>query len=94
MSIDRERIFQLINAERARQAQKWGQGDCSSLAVDPLVKSAVLTEEVGEVARALLDREPAAQLITELVQVAAVAVAWLESLNVETYPHLFEDSSA
>jgi NTP pyrophosphatase (non-canonical NTP hydrolase) len=43
------------------------------------VKMTVLMEEVGEVARALLDGN-ADQLETELVQVAAVAVAWLESL--------------
>ena len=81
----REGIYDLINKERARQSAKWsqphdwGKGDCSSQEVHPLVKLAVLQEEVGEVARALLDRQ-AADLKTELVQVAAVAVAWLESL--------------
>ena len=53
--------------------------DCSSLDVPPIVKVAVLTEETGEVARAVLD-DDTADLIRELVQVAAVAVAWLESL--------------
>lgn len=78
-------IWQAILDERGQQWQKWrephdwGRGDCSSDDVVPIVKAAVLTEECGEVARAVLDlNEPA--LRAELVQVAAVAVAWLESL--------------
>ena len=43
------------------------------------VKVAVLTEEVGEVARAALEHDTDG-LRLELVQVAAVAVAWLEAL--------------
>jgi len=38
-----------------------------------------IVEEVGEVARALEDDD--SQLRVELVQVAAVAVAWLEALD-------------
>ena len=78
-------IYRLIDAERERQYTKWlkphawGHGDCSSPNVDQAVKVAVLTEEVGEVARAVLDIQPD-QLRAELVQVAAVAVAFLESL--------------
>jgi hypothetical protein len=78
-------IYQLIDDERARQRIKWaplhpwGVGDCSSLLVEPITKAAVLTEECGEVARAVLDQD-AEQLRRELVQVAAVAVAWLESM--------------
>jgi NTP pyrophosphatase (non-canonical NTP hydrolase) len=76
----------LIHAERGRQLAKWsaphdwGQGDCSSDLVDPIVKVAVLTEECGEVARAVLDGSPPDHLIRELTQVAAVALAWMESL--------------
>jgi NTP pyrophosphatase (non-canonical NTP hydrolase) len=75
-----------IAAERDRQRDKWrgphrwGQGDCSSRAVTPIVKVAVLGEEYGEVARAVLEHDDAA-LRRELVQVAAVAVAWLESFE-------------
>jgi len=74
---------QIIN-ERGRQAAKWnlehdwGYGDCSSDQVSPAVKAAVLAEECGEVARSALDGT--LDLKDELVQVAAVAVAWLESL--------------
>jgi hypothetical protein len=81
----RDQIWQAILAERARQAAKWtrehdwGYGDCSSSQVSAPVKVAVLAEEVGEVARAAMDGTTG--LVDELVQVAAVAVAWLESLS-------------
>ena len=81
----RDEAYRLINCERAVQSLRWagehdwGSGDCSSDGVDEPVKVAVLTEEVGEVARAMLDGDRAG-LRRELVQVAAVAVAWLESL--------------
>lgn len=76
------RIVELIDQERERQAEKWqvhdwGYGDCSSSEVPAIVKAAVLGEECGEVARAVLDLDDVA-LLAELVQVAAVAVAWLE----------------
>lgn len=78
-------ISEAIAAERARQRSIWGRdhahghGDCSSSDVSEWVKIAVVSEEVGEVARALLEGDRAA-LRRELVQVAAVCVAWLESL--------------
>jgi hypothetical protein len=79
----REAIWAAITRERFQQRAKWGgdhdwgRGDCSSPLVAPMVKAAVLSEECGEVARAVLDNDPE-QLRRELVQVAAVAVAWLE----------------
>ncbi len=82
-------ILAAIDAERARQrakwsgAHSWGEGDCSSPQVEPIVKVAVLTEECGEVARAVLDGSPSHVLAAELIQVAAVAVAWLECLSGE-----------
>ena len=82
----RAEVYALVSAERTRQAEKWrgnhtwGAGDCSSGSIAPIVKAAVLAEEVGEVARAVLDRESDDRLRAELVQVAAVAVAWLEGL--------------
>lgn len=83
--MNRAEVYALVDDERRRQsllfdgAHPWGEGDCSSPLVTPIVKVAVLTEECGEVARAVLDRDRDA-LRMELVQVAAVAVAWLESL--------------
>jgi hypothetical protein len=87
-------VYKLIDSERVRQATKWsapghwGSGDCSSGGITNIVKVAVLTEEVGEVARAVLDRKPG-NLRDELIQVAAVAVAWLEGM-----PSLPSDESA
>ena len=80
--MNRSDVYAMIDAERARQAAKfggahpWGSGDCSSPHVLPIVKAVVLSEECGEVARAVLDGSD--DLASELVQVAAVAVAWLE----------------
>jgi hypothetical protein len=78
-------VYAAIDEERRRQYLKWGGthawgvGDCSSWKVAPTVKAAVLTEECGEVARAVLDASDN-NLRAELIQVAAVAVAWLEAL--------------
>lgn len=81
----RAEIYDAISLERVHQRtmwdrkHEWGYGDCSSQDVPDTVKSVVLDEECGEVARAVLERDDDA-LIRELVQVAAVAVAWLEAL--------------
>lgn len=82
-------VFAKIAAERDRQRQLFHAGkitfDCASPLPDPNRKLRVLTEEVGEVAQEL-DRlehckDRRGDLETELIQVAAVATAWLESLN-------------
>jgi len=88
-------VFARIAAERDRQRQLLQAGkitfDCASVIPDPNRKLRVLAEEVGEVAQEL-DRLESCKdrrgerfvledLETELVQVAAVAVAWLESLQ-------------
>lgn len=84
--VTRQDVYAAIDAERERQVAKWaephqwGIGDCSSAHVPATVKSVVLTEECGEVARAVLDKDHQ-QLTTELIQVAAVAVAWLEGIH-------------
>ena len=83
--MNRHDVFFLIGEERTRQQaiwgreHLWGKGDCSSQDVPDTVKAIVLGEECGEVARAVLERDDDA-LIRELVQIAAVAVAWLEAL--------------
>jgi hypothetical protein len=85
-AMTRDAIWQAILAERGRQAEKWGPphawgaGDCSSPLVRTPVKMTVLAEEFGEVARAVLD-EKNDDLRAELIQVAAVAVAWLEGME-------------
>lgn len=83
-------IFDEITAERARQMAKFG----TDQAADPLLMAAILTEEVGEVAQACLTEKPeipanrytainCEHLRDELIQVAAVAVAWLEHIQLE-----------
>ena len=69
--------------ERDKQDAKWG----ANRKLHPLEWNVILGEEVGEVARAILeggldceDVEHRMRLREELVQVAAVAVAWLEAL--------------
>lgn len=89
---DRAMIYAEIDRERERQSEQWssphawGQGDCSSHSVDQTVKAAVLAEECGEVARAVLGADFPG-LRRELVQVAAVAVAWLEAEGVGDVGH-------
>ncbi len=80
----RRLIFDAISTERERQQalwdhpHDWGIGDCSNPELPDTLKMVILAEEGGEVARAVLERDTN-QLQEELVQVAAVAVAWLES---------------
>lgn len=87
----------VIDAERNRQEELLCQGKflftCASQVASANRKFRVLAEEIGEVAEAIDKLEMAEaelsseirqhqqHLITELFQVAAVAVAWLESLE-------------
>lgn len=68
-----------VRAERARQDAKWGPATLSNRAAERGLT--VLMEEVGEVARALLDCSPRRAVRAELVQVAAVAVAIVEAID-------------
>ena len=74
MSKEQEHIFALILAERSRQNEKWGN-QCHK--PNP-VWLAILTEEVGETAKAILEGLPT--LTKEVIEVASVAFAWLECL--------------
>ncbi len=64
--------------ERRFQEKKWGQQNHPAA-----YYYLILAEEVGEVARAILENKttPIAALRKELVQVAAVAIAMVESLD-------------
>lgn len=66
-------LFHLVNDERVRQDNLWGVQDHD----EPKWLS-ILLEEVGEVARAVNEKDVVSYR-KELVQVAAVAVAMLES---------------
>jgi hypothetical protein len=88
-------VFALVARERARQRDLYRTGrisfDCGSPIPDLNRKLRVLVEEVGEVAQDIDRLEDSRDargrkfiledLEKELVQVAAVAVAWLESLQ-------------
>jgi hypothetical protein len=81
-------ILQDVMDERLRQDAKWGEQNHD----DP-VWAAILGEEVGEACKATLERAfgwdggidttstPSELLRAELVQVAAVAVAWIERID-------------
>lgn len=73
-----------IIAERARQEELLALGkfnfNCAMPHIADLMKLPVLVEEIGEVAEAILEGN-SVNLSTELVQVAAVCVAWLEALE-------------
>ena len=87
-SPERAAVLLAITREREQQEAAWGTNDYA-----PSVWLTILAEEFGEVAKAverltfgnLIDEgeENRAQLRLELVQVAAVAVAWLERLDAE-----------
>lgn len=65
--------------ERMNQDEKWGALEIRTTTYDAWVR--VLGEEFGEVCMALNDKEPIENLRKELVQVAAVAVAWVEYID-------------
>jgi len=72
--------FALIQEERKRQIEKWGEQKH-----DDYHWLAILTEEVGELAQAILHSEfggkAAGTTQAELIQVAAVSVQWLEHIS-------------
>ena len=85
-------ILQRVADERARQRELFTAGKHNFRVDSPVVdwtrKLRVLTEEVGEVAQAIdqLETSPRSKILkryflTELIQVAAVGVAWLESME-------------
>ena len=70
-------ILCAISEERRAQDRKWGEQNHSHIKW-----TAILTEECGEVAKASLEKN-SHEYRRELVQVAAVAIAALESLERE-----------
>jgi NTP pyrophosphatase (non-canonical NTP hydrolase) len=79
-------VMNQVGAERIRQNNKWGEQNHG-----PFVWLAILGEEVGEANKAALEAcdlktsqfsiEKLIEMREELVQVAAVAVAMIESLD-------------
>ena len=71
-------IFREVVDERLRQNAKWGDRNNDPDADDNFWLK-VLGEEFGEVCKTMLDNDPD-ELRKELIQVTAVAVAWLEKI--------------
>jgi NTP pyrophosphatase (non-canonical NTP hydrolase) len=72
-------IYKSIEIERMAQNHKWGKQNHT-----PLHWLGILMEEVGEVAKDVIEYKDLNCLIEvqkELIQVAAVAVAFIDSLN-------------
>ena len=73
--MNKQDIIDCIFRERERQDNKWGEQNH-----DMYKWLAILGEEVGEANQAALEGEKK-KLIDELVQVGAVAVAMIESIE-------------
>jgi NTP pyrophosphatase (non-canonical NTP hydrolase) len=79
----REEVFKLLSKRRDAQNKKWGRADGDWPSSDP-VKLTVLVEEVGEIANAILEGD-LPNLKDELIDTAAVLVAWLETVDGDEY---------
>lgn len=67
-----QQIFEKIAAERQRQDSKWGEQNHEAG-----MWSLILGEETGEASKAFLQGNEA-HAVTELIEAAAVIVAWIE----------------
>ena len=84
----REWILQQISDEREEQIWKWGD-QAADPAISPYQWVAILGEEFGEAAQAVLkyfnpaepDKSCVGDIEEELIQVAAVSVSFLEWLR-------------
>lgn len=76
----RDPIHSAVDDERRRQDEKWGWPNAGLASDNVYKKVAILAEEMGEVANAVLEGDHE-NLKVELVQVAAVCFAWLESIE-------------
>lgn len=85
-------IYQEIQAERDRQEQLRDEGKFDHTCADPLNEAGryvVLGEEIGEIAEAILEGDMA-NLREELIQAAAVVVAWIEGIDWKGEGHYCE----
>ena len=80
--MERANVYGWIDIERENQTKKWG--DKQLLEKGWWFALGVLTEEVGEVAKAILEHKPD-EYREELVHAAAVIVAMLEASTVKRY---------
>ena len=89
----RQAIYQEIERERIRQDALHGQPRPDQHRHGHYTWNAILSEETGEVSRALLDDDTAA-LRKELIQTAAVITAWVEFIDQADPPVPDEPKSA
>ena len=80
---EQSRALASLLEERERQDQKWGQQNHP-----PEIWLVILTEEMGELAKVILDdfflggcRRPMAEMRIEAVQVAAMALTMVECID-------------
>lgn len=73
MDITKQGFHDLIRMEREYQIEKWGEQQHSDERW-----LAILTEEVGEVAKAILENDDV-ELLKEMCQVGAVLETWVTS---------------
>lgn len=73
-------ILKEVAQEREKQDSKWGEQNHA-----PCLWNGILLEEVGEVSKEVNDHtfegKGINEMREELIQVAAVAVAWIECLD-------------
>ena len=69
-------VLEEVMEERKRQDELWGEQNH-----DDGIWLAILVEEVGEVANDINEQSSSKELREELIQVAAVAVSWVESID-------------
>jgi NTP pyrophosphatase (non-canonical NTP hydrolase) len=72
----KKNIELLIDSERIAQDQKWREQNHNDLRW-----LAILMEEVGELSKEILEGKSSLKAANELVQVAAVTIAWLEAIE-------------
>jgi len=71
-----EDVMDEVRIERDRQDKKWGEQNH-----DDLYWLGILMEEVGEVAKAIIQHDHKEHIREEIIQTTAVAIAWLECMD-------------
>lgn len=73
------KILHQLECERDFQDRKWGEQNHHND-----YWNGIIMEEVGEAAKVVIERGDIKELRAELMQVAAVAVCWIECLDRNT----------
>lgn len=86
MDITKEGFHDLVRIEREYQLKQWGDQKHSDEKW-----LAILTEEVGEVAKAILEEDDV-ELLKEMCQVGAVLESWVTSRDFFTKAEASDDN--